>query len=265
MRLGCCISTFARENDPMGLWTLPILKEAGYSYAELHTTAFTKLSEEDFAALEERVRQSSVPAETANCLFPGELSLYGEAAPIFSWLEKAFERACRLGVKVLVFGSGRSRAVPAGFDRGQAEALLVKRLRRAGEMAGERGLMLAAEPLNREETNLLLNLDEGAELIQKINCPSLRLLVDYYHYDKENDSLSGQALALLAHSHYADPAGRSYPKTLDEGSRAFLKALQEGGYDGRISIEASADSEDDLWQFPKAMAEAGFAGKAGSL
>lgn len=249
MKLGCCISSFSREGDPFGLWTLPLLAEAGYDYAELHIAAFTQLSEADFDGLLARVRSSSVPTETGCCLFTGDVSLYGEEAPILAYLEKAAYRAGKLGLEVLVFGGGKARSVPPELTEAAAFGRLAGLLKKAGEIVSAYGLTLAVEPLNRLETNMIWTMEQGRRLVEAADHPAVRLLVDYYHFCKEEDRLDEAGLPLLVHAHYAEPTKRVFPHEADARAVAFLQALAKGGYDRRISIEASApEGEADLFR-----------------
>ena len=69
---------------------------------------------------------------------------------------------------------------------------------------------------------------------------SIRLLVDYYHFMMEKESLEtlGALTEDIIHVHFAEPAGRSFPTAEQEAYREFFAVLKEKGYDGRVSIEA---------------------------
>ncbi len=74
----------------------------------------------------------------------------------------------------------------------------------------ENRLIIALEPLNRAETNLINNSASGAALVEAVAHPSFRLLPDYYHMALENDA-SGNAAKYsrpLAHARIAAPRRR---------------------------------------------------------
>ena len=77
------------------------------------------MSEEEFSGCLETVKAGSIPAPSFNVLFPGELALLDsgtEDSKIASYLHGALSRVKRLGGRVVVFGSGRSRKCPEDMD-----------------------------------------------------------------------------------------------------------------------------------------------------
>lgn len=55
--------------------------------------------------------------------------------------------------------------------------------------AASAGIHIAIEPLNRQESNMIQNLEEGKKLMTEAGGPSIRLLADYYHFMLEKESL----------------------------------------------------------------------------
>lgn len=254
MKIGCCTASFGRENDPLGLCALPMLKNAGYDYAEVNITQFTQMDKATFDLIRERVACAPLPLKAGNSLFPGTVSLYGPRQQALHWLAKAADRAAQLGLEIMVFGSGKARACPQGITHEEAFAGLVDLLSEAAPIVAQRGITLVVEPLEHAETDMILNQSQGARLVRAVNHPHLRLLVDYYHFCKEDDRLCAQDIPLLAHAHCAEPLKRHCHHVIDEPFRAFLTALYKGGYNGRISVEASgASDKEDFLAFPQRM------------
>ena len=256
MKIGMCSGRYGSEGDPLGLRAASMLQEAGYDYLEVNITQFTQMDDAMFDAACALAAQSVLPVEAGNCLFPGSISLYGDRAPILEWVKKAVGRASRLGLKAMVFGSGRARTCPEGMDHAQAFAILADVLRDAAEIAAEKAITLVVEPLNRSETDMICTVGEGARLVRAANHPHARLLVDYFHYCRENDALACEDIPLLAHAHCAEPEKRYCHNVMDDAFHTFLQTLRNGGYDGRISIEASGEyHEGDFLAFPALMKE----------
>ena len=245
MKIGCCINSFSKEGDPLGLGILPTLKALGYDYAEVSIAGFSDLSDEDFEKVASVVEKSSIPVEAGCILVTGGLNVYGDWEPVETYLHKAFSRASRLGLKVMVFGSGRARSVPEGSSKEETFQKFADLLKQIGKIAASHGITVVIEPLNTRETDMITNLAEGAQLAKAVNHPNVQLLADYYHMAQEKDSFSSEALAILRHAHYAEPTTRTYPQQLDEGSKAFFEQLKQSGYAGRISIEASAPNGEE--------------------
>jgi D-psicose/D-tagatose/L-ribulose 3-epimerase len=161
-------------------------------------------------------------------------------------------RAEIAGIQTIVFGSGGARQIPDGFDRQQAWDQLITFCKMLGPIAQEHRVMIAIEPLNLSECNVLNTAGESAKLAREVNHPNIRLLVDGYHWAKDSDSVAGilDNADLLVHTHIATVKGRIPPHTGDPCS-AFFSALRQAGYKGRMSIEGKID--DPIRQLPRAL------------
>ncbi|MDR2618081.1 MAG: sugar phosphate isomerase/epimerase [Treponema sp.] len=236
MRIGLCT---APEN-------LNLAGRLGFDYVEWALAAVESLQDGEFAALLAKVKESPVKPERFNVLFPGSLKLVGpESDPekIKAYLRRAFDRAAALGGKIVVFGSGRCRAFPAGmvFKKGYGELVKVTRL--IGEEAAKYGITIAIEPLNRDETNCINSVKEGAMLEADAGLPSVGLLADLYHVLKEREPLEDIVLAGdLKHTHVALLEGRSFPVAASPELKGFFGALKKIGYSGTMSIEGNTEN-----------------------
>jgi len=221
-----------------------ILAAAGYDLIELHVQRDLKTTEgEDaFAPMLANIREAAVPAMAANCFVPGDLKITGPAVDpdaLEAYASTAFERAARAGIETIVFGSGGARRIPEGFDRGTAWQQLVRFGQRIGPLAAAQGITVVVEPLNRRECNVLNLIGESARYVREVDHPSVRLLVDAYHWAVEDDSEEDlvAAMPLIRHAHIATYASRMAPGLEPCDFGPFFRALARGGYDGPISIE----------------------------
>jgi sugar phosphate isomerase/epimerase len=114
-------------------------------------------------------------------------------------------------------------------------------------VAQEAGIVIAIEPLNSREDNLILSVAQGAALVDEISHPHIQLLADLYHMTEENERIEnvGDAGACLRHTHVAD-LGRVAPGYAANGEADFLGFFREArraGYDQlpapRCSFEGS--------------------------
>src|SRR5262249_35629958 len=104
MRLGCCIS---------GALQLAPLQGCA-DYCELPVAPALMQSDDAFAQLAAAVAASSVPARACNVFLPGSVKVVGpdvDAAGLQDYVGQALARMERLGVRVLVVGSGGPRSV----------------------------------------------------------------------------------------------------------------------------------------------------------
>lgn len=146
--------------------------------------------------------------------------------------------AAALQAPVVTIGSFRGRG---GEDRKSALERLASILYRAAHHAGNLGVHLALEPLNRYEADLIHTVAEGLQFLAVVNHPSLGLLVDSYHVNIEESAWDMPFLkALQAKRLYYVHIGDNNRKPPGEGLIDFsiiLKALRKGGYEGWVSAE----------------------------
>jgi D-psicose/D-tagatose/L-ribulose 3-epimerase len=242
MRLGCCGSMISPA-DPIGIGIIDDMARMGFDYIELSLAALAALAETDFAALARRIAQSGIRCEACNNFFPPRVRLTGPEACLTTALEYAtgaMDRAARLGVQTIVFGSSGAKNVPAGFDMRAAWRQIVELLQAIGPLAQARSITIAIEPLNRQESNIVNRAAEGLKLAREVNHPHIQLLVDYYHLMMEHESpeVVIRAGDAVRHLHFARVEGRSFPRHADDAMRLFFRLVRQAGYRGRCSIEA---------------------------
>src|SRR5260370_20213246 len=172
----------------------------GLDFIELPVAKALMGTTDDFEQLVAQLHRSRLIARAANVLLPATLKVVGpETRPdeLSDYASTAFDRACRLGISVLVFGSGASRFVPAGYSRERALKQFEDAVRIVGEQASARGLTLAVEPLNSRETNLLNSVGEAAEFLRHRSLDVVRLVADLWPMECEGEQLG--VLDDLAH------------------------------------------------------------------
>jgi len=224
---------------------------AGFDFFEWSLGALLRPHEsaEVFATALANVRKGSMDCPVVNCFIPNDLKITGPSADICA-LEKyvtiSFQRALEANVAVIVFGSGGARQVPDGFDRARAYQQIVDFCRMLAPIADRYGVTIAVEPLNRKECNILNTVSECADLVREINHSAIRLLVDAYHFLLDRDSYDDVMTNghLLAHVHIATVPNRLPPDAESCDLLPFFKALVNGGYDGRVSIEGKIPNRD---------------------
>jgi D-psicose/D-tagatose/L-ribulose 3-epimerase len=233
-------------------------KAAGFDYVELGTSEIASLSDADYEQAVRDIKAVGLPTPAANTFLPATLKVTGadvSREQQMTYVRKAFDRLSRVGVQIVVFGSGGARRVPEGFAKSDAFDQLVDFGRRIAGEARARGITVAVEPLRREETNIINSAAEGLELVEAINDPNFQLMIDFYHLasEKENAEIIGRAKGHLRHLHMANPNGRIFPVAWEEYEYAsFFANLRQIGYAARISVEAS--TKDLQTDAPKAIA-----------
>lgn len=162
-------------------------------------------------------------------------------------LHALIDFAAALEAPLVTIGSFRGRLAWAGGQ--PARKRLIEILQMAAERGAERGVRLVLEPLNRYESDLLNNADEGLALIAEVGHSHLGLLLDTYHVNIEEASLTepfrqGIAAGKLWHVHLGDsnrlPPGEGH---LDFPS--IIATLREMDYQGYLSAELLARPDPD--------------------
>ncbi|MGA2583222.1 MAG: sugar phosphate isomerase/epimerase family protein [Tepidisphaeraceae bacterium] len=185
-----------------------------------------------------------LPILAANCLVPAEMKIVGseiDTGQLLDYITNVMQRAGRLKIKTLVFGSGGARNVPGNFDRDDARRQIMDFLQMIAPLAAEAGVALVVEPLNKKECNIINTVGEAMSYVREINHPNIRCLVDSYHYwiDGDNPDDLVKAMPWIAHVHVADKDGRLAPGESGTADyRPFFKIIKNGGYDGPVCVEA---------------------------
>jgi len=144
---------------------------------------------------------------------------------------------------VIIIGLLRG-IVKAGVTHGQAMEWLVEALQAccaaaSAASAAPGAVRIALEPINRYETTLINNVDQGLELVEQVGADNMGLLLDTFHMNIEDAVIEDSIRACgdrIFHFHVAD-SNRWYPGAghLDFGS--ILDALFATGYQGFVSGE----------------------------
>lgn len=229
--------------NPIGSQYIPALAKAGYDYAELPLAQMMELSDSEFEGLLQSLSEAGLMCCCCNNFFPATVRLTGEqtdAKKIEAYIKNAVKRASRLGAGYIVFGSSGAKNVPEGFSKTKAFEQIVEVLRIAGDYTEQAGITIVIEPLNQLESNIILNLDDGMELLKSVNKPSVQLLVDYYHFEKEHETQETlqKVMPYIHHVHFAEPDGRVFPQEKKADYATFFDTLKKCGYSGGVSIEA---------------------------
>nr|WP_245283042.1 sugar phosphate isomerase/epimerase family protein [Aureimonas altamirensis] len=122
----------------------------------------------------------------------------------------------------------------------------VKGLRAAGEHAAKAGVMLAVEPLNRFESDVLCTTQQAIELLDAVNHPAVALMLDTFHMHMEEASIA-EAILLAGPRicHFqANENHRGFPGTGATDWVSVCRALREVGYAGPVSLEPFRRDDD---------------------
>ncbi len=244
MQFGLCGDTTLAE----------IAAKESYDFMEWNVSSLLKPRESDsaFETAFRAIESAKLNFQVANGFVPGDLKITGpdvNKSALEEYVTTTMKRAERAKVEVIVFGSGTARRIPEGFDPKVAHKQLVSFCNMVAPIACNHGVIIAVEPLNKAECNVLTTVDECAKLVNEVAHPGIRLLVDAYHLMLDNDSYEDIVTHgnLLAHVHIATVPNRLAPGAESCDFSQFFRALNKANYTGRISVEARlSNSETEI-------------------
>jgi D-psicose/D-tagatose/L-ribulose 3-epimerase len=125
-------------------------------------------------------------------------------------------------------------------EREKDIALLVKQLHELAVFASDRGVMFGVEALNRFETSFLNLTSQVIEVVDQVDHPACRLMVDTFHMNIEESSLGDAIRAAgprLIHVHTCEN-DRGAPGSGHVPWQDVAQALKDINYQGACVIES---------------------------
>jgi D-psicose/D-tagatose/L-ribulose 3-epimerase len=166
-----------------------------------------------------------------------------ERAATAAYVRTLIDAAARLGSPVVggpAYGAVGKTPAPDLDARQRERDLAAAELRPLAAYAGERGVRLALEPLNRFETDLINVVDQGLALIEAVGSPHLGLHLDTFHMHLEERDTGAAIRAAgdrVFHFHACEN-DRGVPGRGQVAWPAVAAALRDIGYDGDVVIES---------------------------
>lgn len=142
---------------------------------------------------------------------------------------------------------GKARQLPEDERRREWD-LAVSELRQVAGEAGERGLSLAIEPINRFETDLVNTTADSLRLIRDIDHPAAKVMIDTFHMTIEESDIGAAIRAAgkdLIHVQVSENH-RGVTGTGLTPWTSFRDALRDINYNGSIVIESFTPDNRDL-------------------
>jgi len=125
-------------------------------------------------------------------------------------------------------------------EREQDMQILVEILRDVCGYAAQKGVVLGVEPLNRYESSFITTADQAIELVDRVNHPSCKVLLDTFHMNMEETSM-GDAIRnvgpRLIEVHSIENH-RGTPGTGLVPWREIAQALKDINFDGVLVMES---------------------------
>lgn len=230
-----------------------LIIESGMDFIEPGLAKIAAMTTEDFELAASGIKEKNIQVKSANWFLPADLKVVGPNADdekSKSFLEHALQRAATLGARAVVFGSPGSRTIPDSFSAEMARQQLINFCQLAADVIKDHGwqIRIALEHVNHTETNFINTFAQALSVAREVDRPEIGLAADFYHFAMESEDMGVMRDAgdLICAVQLADPNGRCFPGPDAEipGLDQFLKILDEIGYRGGVSVEATVG--DDL-------------------
>jgi D-psicose/D-tagatose/L-ribulose 3-epimerase len=160
-----------------------------------------------------------------------------------NYIRHCIDAAHTLGITNIVgpiYSSvGRVWQQPAD-ERARDLDLLVTNLKELSDYAAGKGVVLCIEPLNRFETSFINLASQAIEVIDRVDSPSCKIMLDTFHMNIEEKSLGNairQTGSRLAHFHACEN-DRGAPGSGNVTWPDVAQALRDIHYDGPVVIES---------------------------
>lgn len=153
-----------------------------------------------------------------------------------------------LGGEVMVFGSPKQRSVQDGWSTRKTWERTVEVFKRIADLAARRNVYLAVEPLTTKETNFIVSLEDGLDMVAAVGHDHCLLHLDVKAMAADArrsvaDTIRAEGGRCLRHFHANDPNLRG-PGFGNEDFVPILRALSEIRYDRWVSVEVFDYSPD---------------------
>jgi D-psicose/D-tagatose/L-ribulose 3-epimerase len=187
----------------------------------------------------------------------------------FQYIDACFDICNAVDAKFLAgpmySAVGKARMVPPEQRKKEWE-LAVKNIRKVSEMAERKGLMIALEPLNRFESDLVNTVEDVLRLIRDVDHQAARVALDGFHMNiEEPDIVSAftktgdKLIHMQVSENYRGTPGTGQTRWDD-----YRRGLELVNYKGVVSIESFTPQNQELagavcfWH-PMAESQDGFA------
>jgi sugar phosphate isomerase/epimerase len=246
MKLAVTIVKEAVAQAPLllrGDYTDSIRKAAqiGYDAVELHVADPAEVDVGE-------VRAACEAAGVGVCSIGTGLAYVREGQSLTSRHEEVRRRAIARLQSFLQLGAKFGSVVIVGLIKGQVkdsrdrieyERHLSEALDTCLPVARDLGVTLVLEAMNRYESDVLNTMDECVRTIERFDSEYLKVHIDTYHMNIEEDQIGRNILAAgrrIGHVHLAD-SNRGYPGTGHFDFAECIAALKTAGYQGALAVE----------------------------
>ena len=219
---------------------IPRAAELGYDGVEL---ALKDVSEINPSRLDVLLKSNGL---SVSCVSTGQV--FADTGYMFTDTDKKRRAVLtRIFKSMIDFASEYGQLVNIGRIRGMigedgkanAEMRFIELAQELCDYARKRGSTLILEPVNRYEINFINTVEQGVELLKKVNRPNMKLMPDVFHMNIEDVTIGAELAKHIDHISYIHLAdsNRLAPGWGHTDFRDIFTNLKKVDYSGWASVE----------------------------
>lgn len=242
------------------LWTSPVTNEVIETYApRIAELGFdtVELPIEDPAALDckrarKTIENNGLTLTTCAAMGGGRDLIHPDKSVRddgIQYMKDSLDAAEELGSELFVgpLASEVGRLWQSDDAQREKETnLLVSQLKEVAEYAGKKNITICLEALNRFETSFLNLTSQVSDVVERVDHPNCKVMIDLFHAGIEEKNLGDAIRAAGKNLYHLQVAenDRGTPGTGQFDWDGIALALKDIGYDGHVIIETfSPDNE----------------------
>ncbi len=219
-------------------------KRCGFDVLEINAPKFTRMSDGERRALKDAAQDAGLDF-TYSIGMTADVDLVSPDAATrrkgVEFLQEVSRAMGSVGGKIMagINYSSWPRKLNPGEDKEALTALAVEGVREAIKAAEDHGVLFCVEVVNRFEQFMMNTAAEGVAFARQVGSPNCKVLLDTFHMNIEEDSMSASILEagdFLGHFHLGEsnrrPPGRGRMPWAE-----IFGALNQIGYRGAVVME----------------------------
>ena len=266
IKYGINTFTFVSPFTTKDLVLLDKARQMGFDLVEIPVEGMTDIDYEEAARA---FKRTGLICTTCACMGPDRDPTHEDPAIQqggIDYLKHLVDATAKMGGVICagpIYASvGRTWQASAAQRKKDLERC-TKNLKGVADYARQKGIVFGVEPLNRFETSFINLAEQAVELVEMIDSPAIKIMLDTFHMNIEEKHLGKaieKAAPYLVHIH-SNENDRGTPGSGHVPWADIAAALKKVKYDGALVIESFSSENKTIaraaaiWRPPAATQE----------